>query len=443
MVFKNIVIITFLLINLFADEIEDSYGFDDEEDNYEEVYNIEPEKNGKKETHSSLIGILSEEVVYSWLNNSPHNDISSLKSSLFLEYNDIYMDNIKVRINMKSFYDAMYDIRGKKEFTDDEYSELQNEVELYDAYIESSINENLDVKFGRQVVVWGRSDTLRATDILNPIDNRRPGMVDIKDLRLPETMLKFDYFFSNNWRLTPILILEQRFTKTIPFGSVFYPKNYPEFPNDKKYTDPGYALSLSKEFEYLDISLYTSRIRNPDGYVNYDDSSPEVKHEYIDMGGGAINIVKDSWLFKSEFAYIDKLKFTTVPYDLFSSTKFLLGSEYSGPNNTLISYDFMYTKIGNYSTTLKSEPVPVEEDSYQHAFRINSDFKNNTIKLNYLIVVNGEILNEGGYQRAWVEYELRDAINVNIGIVDYLPGSVYYDSISNNDLIFSEITYSF
>jgi len=62
------------------------------------------------------------------------------------------------------------------------------------------------------VVVWGRSDTIRVTDVLNPIDNRRPGMVDIEDLRLPVAMAKLDYFVGD-WRVTPIAILEQRFQK--------------------------------------------------------------------------------------------------------------------------------------------------------------------------------------------------------------------------------------
>ena len=45
----------------------------------------------------------------------------------------------------------------------------QSEVELYDAYVEGSITDSLDMKLGRQVVIWGRSDTLRVTDILNPL----------------------------------------------------------------------------------------------------------------------------------------------------------------------------------------------------------------------------------------------------------------------------------
>ena len=57
-------------------------------------------------------------------------------------------------------------------------------------------------KLGRQIVNWGRSDTVRVLDVINPLDNREPGLVDIEDLRLPVTMARVDYFPKWFWTRT-------------------------------------------------------------------------------------------------------------------------------------------------------------------------------------------------------------------------------------------------
>ncbi|MDQ7085817.1 MAG: hypothetical protein Q9M36_13320 [Sulfurovum sp.] len=85
----------------------------------------------------------------------------------------------------------------------------------------------------------------------------------------------------------------------------------------------------------------------------------------------------------------------------------------------------------------------MQENEYQHAFRVSSDFLNATVTANYLLSLYGEKLDEGGFQRAWVKYELADAMNMNVGVVDYIGGSVLFDAISDNDMVFMDISYSF
>jgi len=47
------------------------------------------------------------------------------------------------------------------------------------------------------------------------------------------------------------------------------------------------------------------------------------------------------------------------------------------------------------------------------------------------------------FQRAWVKYELGEGINTNIGVVDYIGGSLAFDAIKDNDMIFADISYNF
>jgi hypothetical protein len=396
------------------------------------------------EVISGLTGKLTEQVAFSLKNDTPHSNISSLKSSLLLDYEHKFENGWKIKTNAKAYYDAIYDIKGTEKFSSQERKQLQNEVELFDAYIEGSISDNFDMKLGRQVIVWGRSDTIRVTDVLNPLDNRRPGMVDIEDLRLPVAMAKFDYFMGD-WRVTPIAILEQRFSKNPPFGSIFNPIPIVS-PSHESYNDVTYALSVGGEFSGWDVNFYAAKVRNDAGQLKLPTATQPtlmIAHDKIEMYGTALNVLTGSWLFKTELAYFDSLKFSTTGEKEFSRTDFLLGVEYNGIPDTLISYDFVTRNMGAYDDRLINEAIPLKKHDYQHAFRVSSDFMNSTVTVNYLISLYGEKLNEGGYQRAWVKYELMDGVNMNAGVVDYIGGSTLFDAIKDNDMLFADISYSF
>jgi len=414
-----------------SDDVMD--GFDDEE---------LPVKEEESTTSSlgGLTGKLTEQVTFSYSGDKPHDNFTSLKSSLLLDYEHKFENGFKFKANAKAYYDAIYDIRGSDRYSKDELDELRNEVELFDAYIEGSITDSFDMKLGRQVVVWGRSDTIRVTDVLNPLDNRRPGMVDIEDLRLPVSMAKFDYFIGD-WRVTPIAILEQRFTKNPPFASAFYPAPFAA-PADESYDDVTYALSIGGEFSGWDVNFYGARIHDDAGYFS-PTPTPSIKHDKVNMFGTALNVLSGSWLFKTELAHFNGLKYTSTENESFERTDALIGTEYKGIADTLISYDVSLRHINNYDDRLLNEINPLEKDTYQHAFRVSSDFMNASLTANYLISLYGKKLDEGGFQRAWVKYELGEGINTNFGVVDYIGGSTLFDAVKNNDMIFADISYSF
>lgn len=409
-------------------------------DGFEDTPPESTEIEEKSDILPGLTGKLTEQIAYSLYDDKPHDNISSLKSSLFLDYEHKFENGFKVKVNAKAYYDAIYRVKGRGDFSQDELDELESEVELFDAYIEGSITDNFDMKLGRQVVVWGRSDTIRVTDILNPLDNRRPGMVDIEDLRLPVAMAKFDYFIGD-WRITPIAVLEQRFSKNPPFGSAFNPVPFAT-PEEVDYSDLTYALSVGGEFTGWDINFYAARLHDDDGHIVFS-PTPKREHEKVSMFGTAINILTGSWLFKTELAYFDGLEYTTAPGETFTRTDILLGLEYKGIADTLISYDVVNRTIDEYDERLLTELNPLHKQNYQHAFRVSSDFMNATLTANYLISLFGEKLDEGGFQRAWVKYELGEGINTNIGIVDYIGGSFTFDEIKDNDMIFADISYNF
>jgi hypothetical protein len=391
------------------------------------------------EAMTGLTGKLTEQVAFSYNGDKPHDNFTSLKSSLFLDYEHKFENGWRVKTNAKAYYDAIYDIRNDV-YTRDELDEQRSEIRLYDAYVEGSISDKIDIKLGRQVVVWGRSDTIRITDVLNPLDNRRPGMVDIEDLRLPVTMAKLDFFWGD-WRVTPIAVLEQFFTINPAFGSAFNSQADPHIA-ETNYHDVTYALSVGGEFSGWDVNFYAARLRDDAGYVKFM-PQPTFAHDKVNMFGTALNVLSGSWLLKTELAYLNGLKYTSVQDKSFSRTDALIGVEYNGIADTMISYDFSVRHVNNYDSRLKSERFNPDENTYQHAFRVTSDFMNATVHANYLISLYGSKLNKGGFQRAWVKYDIADAISANFGVVDYIGGSKLFNTIKNSDMIFTDISYSF
>ncbi|MBW1815288.1 MAG: hypothetical protein JRJ39_17060, partial [Deltaproteobacteria bacterium] len=388
-------------------------------------------------------------------------------------------------------------INGRDGYTNDVLEDYEKEVELREAWVQGKLTDFLDIKVGRQIVVWGRSDNVRITDVLNPLDMREPGMTDIEDLRLPLWMTRVDAYFGN-WNLTGIAIHEMRFNKTPPYGSDFYPEIIPMselgislsgfggFMPDENMPQHGgdnteYAIALNGNFSGWDISFYWANFYNdlphPDLDVDVAWLPPviprlgmnfELKHARVNMVGSAFNVTKGNWLFKGEVAYFSGLRFYDVDvdidvdmlgvqFDLESNKKYyradaLLGIEYSGFENTTISIDAANRYITNYDEILDVpfigdeilEILGVKENEFQWFVRVSRNFMNETLTLNFLAAIYGWKGQDGAVERFWAEYDLTDNIKVTGGVVFFESGElINFRNIGKNDRLFLEIKYSF
>jgi hypothetical protein len=126
-----------------------------------------------------------------------YRGLSRLRGKLNLEFDAELPRNWRAHVAGYGYYDAAYALNGRDQYTDAVLEEYQSEAELGEAWLRGRLNRQTDLKLGRQIVVWGKSDNIRITDILNPLDNREPGMVDIEELRLPLTMARLDYYLGD------------------------------------------------------------------------------------------------------------------------------------------------------------------------------------------------------------------------------------------------------
>ena len=458
-----------------SDELDDALsGFDD---------NVEIQSSVVRDVDDELSGVLSgfdeqqnngpdehgqdAEIVPQWLD--PFGSISLVGSSNFAhaapapgeaDYRglsmlrtvgmlgvDVDLGTWQARMSGHGFYDAAYAIQGREQYTASLLDEYEQELEFDEVYVEGSLTSSLDVKIGRQVVVWGKADNLRVTDILNPLDNRVRGMVDIKYKRLPVTMSKLDYY-TGDWNLSTILVNEIRFDKNPVYNSDFYPGDRPAAP-EKKPTNfsldtQQLGLAVNGIFSGWDLSFYQAWVYDNRAHLSLTSETPVREHSRVSMSGMAGNVAFGNWLYKGETAWWHDLEYGAAPGEQFDRVDLMLGLEYTGFNETMLSVEFVNRRIVDFDQRLGMSPDYAQQDLQQTAFMFSRDFANDTIQFKALCTIFGTHGEDGSFERFQLEYDLSDHVTLTGGVIFYQSGDlIAFSDLEDNDRIFFEYMYAF
>ncbi len=376
---------------------------------------------------------------------------SRLRAEVLADINPRFGDGWQARIGVKGFYDAIYRLRGRDEFTDQVLDGYEKEVEFREVYLQGRLTDDLDLKAGRQIVVWGKSDNLRVTDVLNPLDMREPGLTDIEDLRLPVAMTRLDYYFGD-WSLTGIAIHERRFHKIPRYGIDFSPYAIPTPPDDEPaetLDNTEWALALSGIFSGWDLSLHLADIYDdfghpvPDGHGGI-----RLGYNRLTMVGAAYNVALGNWLVKAEAAFLHGYEFLNAPGEEHSRLDVLAGVEYSGWSEATLSLEMVERRRLDFEEAMAQPPDNASEDDFQIALRYTRDFWNDTLTATALILATGRFGDDGTTARFDAEYDVTDRVQVRGGTVLYWSGDIPEDppmfrDTGGNDRLFLEVEYNF
>jgi hypothetical protein len=410
-------------------------------------------------------------------NGTDWQGLSKLRSRMNLQYDGDLSNDWKFRVAGYGFYDAAYSFRDRDNYSKAVLDDYEHEADWQEVWLRGKLREDLDIKVGRQVVIWGRADSLRVLDVLNPLDNREPGLTDIEDIRLPVSMIKTDWFFDKQWQASFIAIPEVRFSKNPPQGSDFAvalsplyggPMSLLSEEQPENFRDSSFAMSLNGTFSGWDLSLNAAQFWRDTPYLHvsgpYSLAVPvtalqqmEFRHSRVTMLGAGANLISGSWLFKTEAAFFDGIDYTlsaptvlpgTGIVDLPSANTegrradILLGVEYFGFANTALALEMANRHVSDFESSM--EPLYQQKDSLETAFRYTGNFINDQLELTALAVVFGESAQDGALIRLQAAYDLQDALVLTVGMVDYRYGDLPpFTSIENNDRIFAELKYSF
>jgi hypothetical protein len=430
------------------------------EDELEEVLEEfeEPEQmyraaKPKEPSPLSISGWLELFTSYNYAQKAPKEDeadfrgLSHLRPELDIKLDLDFDHDWKARVGGRFWYDLAFLINGRDQYTDDYLDSMESEAEVFEAYLQGTLSQSLDVKAGRQIVVWGTSDNLRVTDVLNPLDLREIGLQDLEDLRLPVVMARLDYYVGH-FGIAGIAIPEIRFNKIPAFGSDYFPFDAPlpdEVEPKTSLSHTEWALAATGRFTGWDLFLYAAKIYDDFAHVELNANlEPQRRHSRLTMLGLASNIALGNWLLKSELAYFDGLEFFQQPNDEKSRLDFLIGAEYLGFKNTTICLELVNRHLFDYDESLSEDPDNVNEDEIESALRITRDFKNDTMHLTFLAMAFGETAQNGAFERITLEYDWTDNFSTLLGVIAYQSGDdPLFEKIKNNDRIFLQLRYIF
>ena len=413
-------------------------------------------ENDIGESNYSLDGYAKFASAYNYAHKAPRSEetdwrgVSKLKSELYLELNARLQSDWRFRFSGKGAYDGIYRIKGYDEYTDEVRDNYETDLNLTETWLAGSLTSFLDLKVGRQIVVWGKSDNIRITDVLNPLDLREPGLTDIEDLRLPVCMSRVDYYFGS-WNLGAFMIHELRYNQNPEFGSDFYPGDTP--PPDQEDPEEGfggaeYALALSGIFSGWDIAFYYADIVNdtfrPELTSVFPIPKTRLKHDRLDFYGVALNVAWGNWLIKSEAAYWEGFRFFNTEDEIFSRIDLLAGLEYSGFQDMTISLEVANRHVVDFDSQLEDSPDEIVEDDIQSALRLTRSVYNETLEITLLAMIYGTGLDEGAVQRLSLDHDIDDAWRVRVGVVAYQAGNrPPFEHVEDNDRVFLDLKYSF
>jgi hypothetical protein len=375
--------------------------------------------------------------------------LSRLRGEGQLVFDARMPDDWRLYLSGTGFYDLAYAINGRDDYSDDLLEDYEAESELGESYLEGGLNRHLDLKAGRQIIVWGKSDNIRITDVLNPLDLRAPGLVDVADLRLPVTATRLD-LHGGPWVLTGAALHEIRFSKLPSAGSDFYPGDGPTPPEavpDNTLAHTEYALALAGTFRGWDLALSWADTYSDLGHLELDPTRPGQvvrKHERLQQFGLAANWALGNWLLKAEAARIEGLRYFNAPGQRFGRLDLLLGIEYGGWRESTLSVEVADRHILDHQDRLEAAPDGVEAHEPQLVARLSRDLFHDTLNLGILLSYWGTAAENGGLQRYSATYDINDALELYLGFVAYQSGERgQLQGVGDNDRLFAELTYHF
>ncbi|MBA7547971.1 hypothetical protein ES705_40412 [subsurface metagenome] len=177
---------------------------------------------------SSVYGIdVAENVTISGV--IKNETASHLKMDEFMKIENTIQMGVEYRATdylhlfglFKFYYDGVFDAEEQYEPARSKLyrTDVTNDW-LRELYVDF-LSDRLDVRLGRQQVVWGTADGVKILDAVNPTDMREFTLDDYADSRIPLWMLKLEYAPTVNGAFQFLFIPDFQANYIPPFGAPF------------------------------------------------------------------------------------------------------------------------------------------------------------------------------------------------------------------------------
>ena len=390
-------------------------------------------------------------------------DVSKLRTIGWLDGKLTFTDWANLRLEGRAWWDGVFAVTDR--YPENVRRDQETDVDLRQALLSLSFGA-LDLRLGRQQIVWGEAISTFVTDVVNPKDFREFILPEYSEIRIPIWALDATYHLAEGVALEGVWTPDTRFNKIGKAGSEFQfrgpayrfrtpvvrvPDNPDEFSLARSaggarlsYLVSGWDFTLLYyDGEDKTAVLYQRReaaARGPDMIVL------EPHHPRLHIVGATVAKSIEPVVIRAEAAYsIGKRYETTDPLDPNGIVRrdtldYLVGVDWTvfGVDTAL---QFMQKVLTGDATNLTRGGVEARVTS-SFALRLTTGFFDNTLTPTVLAVVNA---NRGDYRlSARLDYQLTGAVTVSGGVDCFGgPRDTLYGQFTSNDRAYVEMSWKF
>lgn len=423
----------------------------------------EPESPARPEWLESLRvrGRLAEEFAYRL--HDP-GDVSKLRTVGWLEGKYTFSDWANLRVATRGWYDAVFDVTDR--YPANVEHDQKTELSLREALLSVS-RGNLDVRIGRQQIVWGEAISTFVTDVVNPRDFREFVLPDFSELRIPIWALDFTYRLREGLNFQGVWTPDTLHNKLPKEGAEFQfapipyrlsnpvvrlPDNPDEFSLAR--SEGGFRISMlmsgwDLSLIYYDEAdktpvLFQRRLPQPRGP---DVIALEPRHPRLHIVGATLAKSFDTIVVRSEVALTVNKHYETVdPLDRDGVVRrdtidYLIGVDYTFFSKLDTTLQISQKILTGSATNVTRGGVEAQVTT-SAALRLTTGFFDNTLNPTVLFVVN---TNRGDYRVSpRIDYLLTGAVTVSVGADIFEgPRRTLYGQFDRNDRVSVTTTWRF
>jgi len=331
-------------------------------------------------------------------------------------------------------------------------------IGLREAYLDIYL-KFIDLRIGKQEIIWGKADGVFITDIVSPKDLSNFLMPDFDEIRMGVTAVKADYYIGNNlleFAWLPVFTP----TQTPENGSIWYIAPSFSVPVTYDNSKNNITSSLKNSDVFAKFSALTSLIdfEIMVGYAWDDDPTIHIiktidsskqltavtlipEYHRLGIGGGSFSTTLGGFVLRGEGAFYNGKYFQSNNPSLYEGVvkknyiDYLLGLDFTVWDIKLSS-QFNQKIILNYDDNIVN-------DEYTNlvTFLASRRFLNDTLNLELFTYVG---LNDQGLLiRPKVNYSVADGFDITLGSNIFGGDSGMFGQYNDNDIVYFKVKYSF
>ena len=380
-----------------------------------------------------------------------------IENSFELGYSNRLTDMIGVTLKGLAVYDAVYDVEKDLEVEDEE--DYHAYIDLREAFVDLTFDK-MDVRLGKQQVVWGKTDGFRVLDAVNPLDYREFVLNDFLDSRIPLWMAKMEYYFTFEYSLQALIIPEMQFFEQAKAGSEYeldtltIPEGIRPMINDTQEPDEsvehteyglkftgfheGWDVTLNYLYSWDDIPTIKKSLDTDAGTITI---SPEHERLHI-VGGSFANVFWDAVVRGEMAAKIGKYFSVDDPTDPDMVVEKTLLSYALAFERDLFDISWLL-QILQESILDYDDAITDDQVDTKITLRGTKNFMNETLEV-VLSTIYG--VNETEFViRPSMEYDITDSTKITVG-ADFFEGGdddTMFGQFDEKDRLYVELKYSF